>query len=544
MKNRVELLRVTRSALPLVVFLVLAIPREAHGDAIHHFVLRGEGGGGLNLAGSQSQQDGGGAVVEGSGRLGIVLADPFTIELSFTSWWFPDNHGGGQQYSVLGGFRIQPRVGSVGRFWLNPNAGLGISGDRMRFAFDAALGFEFAATRALGIGPFARWGMILPNSPPDASAIPMYVVGGISLSLRVPEPEAHETTPSAPRDTDRDGVNDDTDLCPTVPQGAHPDPRRPGCPLVDSDGDGIDDGRDVCPNEAQGEHPDPQRLGCPSRDSDADGVLDADDRCPTTLAGAHPDPERAGCPDVDDDADGVLNHQDQCPHEPQGIHPDPARAGCPAPDRDHDSVPDAVDACPDQPGAPNPDPRRNGCPGLVRVEHGMIVIIHPVFFATDRDRILRNSFPVLQAVADAMTAQPEIRRVSIEGHTDNQGTEAHNQDLSQRRAQSVMSWLVAHHVASERIEAHGFGSRRSILPNESDVGRAANRRVEFHILDPAPANEPASPSSGPSLDASTASTGSASAPAAPASDAAATGRHHYHHHAPEQTGHSHHHGSH
>jgi outer membrane protein OmpA-like peptidoglycan-associated protein len=120
------------------------------------------------------------------------------------------------------------------------------------------------------------------------------------------------------------------------------------------------------------------------------------------------------------------------------------------------------------------------------VDNGVIHINRPVFFATNRDTILPRSRQVLQAVADALGALPEIHRVSIEGHTDDVGDDAANLDLSQRRANSVMAWLVAHHVDAARLEAHGFGETRPLVPGHTTTDRSQNRRVEFHITDPAP----------------------------------------------------------
>lgn len=320
-------------------------------------------------------------------------------------------------------------------------------------------------------------------------------------------PESHPAPPPVVLDSDFDGIPDSLDACPYEPQGAHPDPQHPGCPLHDADGDGVEDGEDQCPHLAAGDHPDPTRRGCPEADSDGDGVYDHEDQCPTTPAGAHPDPTRPGCPDGDRDGDGVLDHQDQCPDVPAGPHPDPARPGCPLADRDQDTVPDATDHCPDQPGAPNVDPMRNGCPSLVRVEASQIRILQQVLFATNRATILPRSFPLLQAVADVFQAVPQIRRVSIEGHTDNRGPAARNQRLSQQRAEAVMAWLVAHQVEASRLEAHGFGDTRPLAPNTAEVGRAQNRRVEFRIVDqggvaasPAPLTPASTPPAMPRVD--------------------------------------------
>lgn len=300
-----------------------------------------------------------------------------------------------------------------------------------------------------------------------------------------------EAAPPPPADRDGDGVVDPDDQCVDEPMGANPDPALRGCPLRDRDGDGVLDPDDQCIDEPMGANPDPALRGCPLRDRDGDGVFDGDDLCVDVPQGPSPDPAQRGCPDGDEDHDGVLNAQDACRTVPQGPFPDPARAGCPLPDRDHDGIPEPPDACPDEPGAPSTNPARNGCPGLVTLTEGFLRIVQPVFFATARDVILPRSVPVLEAVADALQAMPHIRRVSIDGHTDDVNDDASNLDLSQRRANSVMTWLVAHGVEAERLEAHGFGETRQVRAIEGLRGRALqtargiNRRVDFRITDPA-----------------------------------------------------------
>jgi len=289
-------------------------------------------------------------------------------------------------------------------------------------------------------------------------------------------------------DTDKDGIPDSEDACPGTPGVRTDDPKTNGCPPAppDRDHDGVLDPDDLCPDEPVGDHPDPKRPGCPAKDSDGDGVYDYEDQCPDTPAGTHPDPAKKGCPAIDSDGDGVFDYEDKCPQIPAGAHPEtaPDKLGCPKPDRDHDTVPDDVDACPDKPGAPSPDPKKNGCPGLVEVKNGVIVIFQPVFFATNKDTILKKSFPVLNAVADALKAEPEIKKIMIEGHTDNRGKASRNMELSDRRARSVLNYLVSHGIAAERLDAQGYGDSKPVADNKTSKGRAANRRVEFHIVDP------------------------------------------------------------
>ena len=78
---------------------------------------------------------------------------------------------------------------------------------------------------------------------------------------------------------------------------------------------------------------------------------------------------------------------------------------------------------------------------------------------------------------------PEIRRLRIEGHTDSVGEAAYNDDLSARRAAAVEAWLVGHGIAKERLESAGLGSKEPIDTNETEAGRAKNRRVVFRIVE-------------------------------------------------------------
>ena len=183
----------------------------------------------------------------------------------------------------------------------------------------------------------------------------------------------------------------------------------------------------------------------------------------------------------------MLNHADRCRTQHQGINPDPDRPGCPLPDRDNDSVPDGTDACPDKPGAPDPDPKKNGCPGLVRVEQSQIVINRPVYFATLKDRILPDSFPVLKAVAEALRPCPRSGWSRSKGTPTARASDDFNTDLSQRRANSVMKFLIEQGIEAGRLKAVGHGESKPVESNQNAAGRAQNRRVEFNILDPAPA---------------------------------------------------------
>ena len=179
-----------------------------------------------------------------------------------------------------------------------------------------------------------------------------------------------------------------------------------------------------------------------------------------------------------------LDADDRCPLEPEDRDGFQDEDGCPEPDNDHDTVLDPVDQCPLAPGRPED----NGCPRTVRLdtETGTIFILQRVEFATNRDVILDRSFPILVEVAAIMLANPQLRRLRIEGHTDDRGRDANNLDLSRRRAASVIRWLSEHNVAGTSLEGWGCGELHPMETNGTADGRQANRRVEFHIVDPAP----------------------------------------------------------
>ena len=87
----------------------------------------------------------------------------------------------------------------------------------------------------------------------------------------------------------------------------------------------------------------------------------------------------------------------------------------------------------------------------------------------------------MQQIATALLENPQILRVEIQGHTDDQGEDQYNAELSQRRAESVRTWLVEHQVGAERLRARGYGETQPLIRDTTEAARATNRRVEFRI---------------------------------------------------------------
>jgi outer membrane protein OmpA-like peptidoglycan-associated protein len=155
-----------------------------------------------------------------------------------------------------------------------------------------------------------------------------------------------------------------------------------------------------------------------------------------------------------------------------------ANQGCPDPDSDGDTVVDRLDNCPIEPGPPD----NAGCPNrqLVRIVSGKLEMLDTVYFQLDKAIIEQRSYALLDNVAAVLGAHPKLV-VQVEGHTDSRGDAAHNMDLSQRRAQAVVDYLVAKGLARAQLQARGFGATRPIADNATDDGRSHNRRVAFTI---------------------------------------------------------------
>ncbi len=245
---------------------------------------------------------------------------------------------------------------------------------------------------------------------------------------------------------------------------------------TDDDGDGFMSDVDACPSQAETVNGYLDNDGCPDvlPDRDKDGRLDEADQCPDEPEDLDGNADEDGCPDPDDDADGVADREDKCPRVPGVVE----AGGCPDPDRDGDTVVDRLDNCPDEPGTP----ANAGCKAkqLVRLTGDKIEILDAVYFRTDKADIRSKSFKLLDNVGKVLATHPEIV-VRVEGHTDTDGDDAHNLDLSQRRAESVVAYLAKKGIDRARLTAQGFGETQPIADNTTKKGKAANRRVVFAI---------------------------------------------------------------
>ncbi|MEZ4414077.1 MAG: OmpA family protein [Gemmatimonadales bacterium] len=269
--------------------------------------------------------------------------------------------------------------------------------------------------------------------------------------------------PGTPKDSDKDGVPDKTDLCPNTPLGTAVDAN--GCPYGDADKDGVTDNLDKCPNTPMGATVD--AAGCPS-DSDKDSVYNGIDRCRTprwvrrwtpraarrtrtatactTGSTSAPTPatrvDAKGCP-VDSDGDGVPDYMDKCPNTPAGIK---------------------VNA--------------EGCPILF--EPGKTAVVLPgVNFASNSAVLDPSSQEILDKVANFMQYNPSGYKLEVAGYTSSTGSpRAQHAALaaacgSRRevpREQGCPDW---------HADGQGLRSGLPVDTNATAAGRANNRRVEL-----------------------------------------------------------------
>lgn len=130
---------------------------------------------------------------------------------------------------------------------------------------------------------------------------------------------------------------------------------------------------------------------------------------------------------------------------------------------------------------PPPPPPPPAAPARVVVTEKKIELKEKVFFDTAKASIKAESNSLLDEVAEVMKAHPEVKKVVVEGHTDNRGDAAKNQKLSEARAQAVKAYLVGKGVEGARLDAKGYGQSKPIADNKTAKGRDENRRVELTI---------------------------------------------------------------
>jgi outer membrane protein OmpA-like peptidoglycan-associated protein len=422
-----------------------------------------------------------------SGDDGVGALGKFTAAYHRESWSFAANLGGRYRPTAAYGsarigtellfglgayFRANDHVTLLGEWY-----GASTFRDAQLFtspgtASEVLAGVRWSSPIKLVITAALGAGLTQAVGEPDVRAL---------LQFGYPPPRP----PLAPPDRDKDGVLDDVDACPDIPEDKDEFQDEDGCPDPDNDQDGIADVNDACPLDPEDIDGFADQDGCPEADNDKDGIVDRQDKCPNSAEDKDGFADEDGCPDLDNDQDGIRDESDQCPLDPEDLDGFADDDGCPDPDNDKDGIPDAEDNCPTVPGPAH----TKGCPSAVRIDRSQIRILQRIEFETNRAEIRPDSLGIIDQVRGALEVNPQIKKIRIEGHTDSRGSNEKNLKLSQRRAESVMQYLVAEGINPERLEAKGWGEEHPLVANDTPENMQTNRRVEFHIVDPAPPSE-------------------------------------------------------
>ncbi len=283
-------------------------------------------------------------------------------------------------------------------------------------------------------------------------------------------------------DKDFDGIVDKKDACPTDPEDLDRFEDADGCPDDDNDRDGVSDWDDVCPDSPEDRDRWEDTDGCPDLDNDGDGLADLEDECPTSPEDKDGFLDRDGCPDEDNDEDGVVDVSDQCPNHPEDLDGFKDTDGCADTDNDADGLADYRDECPDIAETYNGFDDVDGCPDDTPDEVARFTgVIRGVNFHVNSAEITVDSYRLLDEAAAMLRAYDHLR-IEVQGHTDSDGGDDFNLDLSARRANSVRAYLIRRGIDPDRLEANGYGEGEPLVSNGTLDGKAVNRRVEFQII--------------------------------------------------------------
>lgn len=162
--------------------------------------------------------------------------------------------------------------------------------------------------------------------------------------------------------------------------------------------------------------------------------------------------------DGDEDADGVHDRRDTCPDTPANTQVNPN--GCPLPS---------------YPSTPAVEP-------VVQPQDEVIVLsdLGKVLFAFNSAELTADAKELLAGISQRLV-DGSVLEVMVKGHTDSVGSDAYNDKLSLRRAESVAAYLVSQGVAADKVKTAGLGESQPLADNATDDGRAQNRRVEIFV---------------------------------------------------------------
>ena len=280
---------------------------------------------------------------------------------------------------------------------------------------------------------------------------------GLTFYLGEREEAVQPEAPAVPepQDTDGDGLMDDdeTNIYNTDPNNR------------DTDADGLIDGEEV----------NRYKTDPTLRDTDYDRLLDGEEVNSHNTDPLVKDTDQDGCSDGDEVLDMNTN--------PLEVDTD----GDELNDCDEKNVyrtnPLVKDT--DGDGANDGKEVRDGTDPLtadvLRIEESGEIVLEGINFETNSAQITEDSQPILQKALNTLRTNPDLR-VEIQGHTDDVGSNAANQRLSESRANSVRDWMIQNGIDENRMTARGYGEENPMVPNDSPENRARNRRITFRII--------------------------------------------------------------
>jgi outer membrane protein OmpA-like peptidoglycan-associated protein len=450
-------MRLRRFYSALYVCGCLLLARGAHADPVR---LHGEVAAAHAISGYQKDEFGWGA--SGLAAAELPFGNLLGVQLQVGTLWLSQGSapsdpkfargGAATSNSAAVGLRLRPfgnqhhgQFYSPAGLWLATDLGVAITNGLTRSLFDAQLGYDFLDHKGReGIGPMLA---LVHVTQPD-SALRPEDANVVLIGVHVMYDFGPGLNPNS--DRDHDGILDDVDACPDVPEDKDGFQDTDGCPDDDNDQDGIPDKVDHCPDVPE----------------DKDGFEDTD-----------------GCPDDDNDKDGIPDKADKCPDVPEDKDNFEDDDGCPDPDNDKDGIPDAQDLCPNEPETVNGYADTDGCPDedQVRVVGDKIVLDDRVHFYVNSFVIRKISYPLLERLSKLIADHPEYVHVSVEGHADDRGPDSFNQKLSEDRARAVMEFMVKQGISQDRLSSMGFGSTKPLVDTKSEYALLLNRRVEFTV---------------------------------------------------------------
>lgn len=287
-------------------------------------------------------------------------------------------------------------------------------------------------------------------------------------------------------DRDGDGISNSLDKCPYEKEDVDGFEDHDGCPEDDNDRDGIKDSLDKCPDKAEDRDGFFDDDGCPETDYDGDGIRDIADFCPSKKETQNGFKDEDGCPERDIDTDGIVDALDRCPHRPEDMDGFRDEDGCPEDDdslhmdSDGDGVVNSKDRCPNEAETENFLQDEDGCFDTLLVPDSLRLggVVGTVHFALNRYTLTKSTELTLDTVV-ALLKQEVERGVLLEGYTDNLGSHFFNRRISFKRAKVVKAYLVKNGISPKRISTVGLGNTKTKYPNDTEEGRAKNRRVEI-----------------------------------------------------------------